>query len=139
MPKINNNDKFYKLKAAQRLREYLDVREDNDRSYIALGREAPSRANFARHLGVGRRVINDWDSEHEDFRELLQLLDTIQEDEVLNRALKGEFSAPIAKLVLMQYGYHERIQNDHISTDGTMSPKDVNPELVAELVKKLTD
>jgi hypothetical protein len=80
----------------------------------------PSVIGFARTLRVARSTIYKWAQEHPDFSDTLEHIGSEQEFTVLDKALVGEYVAPLAKLVLANHDYSDKTQTDHVSSDGSI-------------------
>ena len=81
----------------------------------------PSVIGFARSLRVARSTIYKWAQEHPEFSDTLEHIGSEQEFTVLDKALVGDYVAPIAKLVLANHDYSDKVQQDNISSDGSFS------------------
>lgn len=89
-----------------------------------LGHAIPSRAGLCCMLGISRETSYQWEKIHPAFSDTLRLVDVMQEHMTLNGGITGEFNPTIAKLVLSNnHGYSEKVQTDHTSSDGSMTPK----------------
>lgn len=101
--------------------------------------ELPTVEGLAVRLGVHKDTVYEW-ATHEDKREFsdtLNKIKMIQADQLLQKALKGEYNATIAKLMLsVNHGYKESTQVDNVSSDGSMTPSD---RVVFEIVDPYED
>ena len=68
-----------------------------------------------------------------EFLDTLELIKSRQEVELINKGLKGEFNASIAKLMLANHGYSEKQTLDHQSQGSSIisKSKPMRIELVA--------
>lgn len=109
--------------------------------WIAAGDKVPSVAGLACVIGIRRETCHAWASDPEnEFSNILKVIAEKQERELVNNGLTGDFVAPITKMMLTKHGYSDRVEQDHTSSDGSMSPqKPVDEKLVAALVQKLTE
>jgi hypothetical protein len=82
----------------------------------------PSVIGFARKLRVARSTIYKWAEEHPEFSDTLEHISSEQEFVVLDKALIGEYVAPMAKLALHNHGYSDKVAQDVTSSDGSMKP-----------------
>lgn len=82
----------------------------------------PSRAGLAVLLGCARNTLIEWGAAHPDFSNTLERLDAMQEKTLLSGGLSGAMNATITKLALSNHGYSERVQQDNVSSDRSMSP-----------------
>lgn len=92
--------------------------------FIECGDVVPSRAGLALELGLSRSTMANW----EKFPEFLVTLEKIaylQERISLNGGLKGDLNSTIVKLLLANHGYSDKVQQDNISTDGSLIPTQI--------------
>ena len=84
----------------------------------------PTVAGLACVLGVVRDTCYAWakDENKPEFSDILGELAQKQERVLIARGLVGEFNAPITKMMLTKHGYSDKVENDHTSSDGSMSP-----------------
>jgi hypothetical protein len=108
---------IYTQELVKRARGYLT-------SYQDMGDEVPTVAGLACVLGVVRDTCYQWasDPEKAEFSDILKELAQRQERVLVNKGLKGDFNAPITKMMLTKHGYSDKVENDHTSSDGTMTP-----------------
>lgn len=92
--------------------------------FIECGDVVPSRAGLALELQLSRSTMANW----EKFPEFLVTLEKIaylQERISLNGGLKGDLNPTIVKLLLANHGYSDKVQQDNISTDGSLIPTQI--------------
>lgn len=108
---------LYTPELVKRARGYLT-------SFKDMGDMIPSIAGLACVLGVTRETCHAWarDPKKEEFSDILKELAQRQERELLSGGLSGNFNPTISKLVLARHGYSDRVENDHTSSDGSMTP-----------------
>jgi hypothetical protein len=101
-------------------------------SFKDMGDVVPSIAGLACVLGVTRETCRAWGNEPEkaEFSAILLELAQRQERELLNNGLAGNFNAPITKMMLTKHGYSDKVETDHTSSDGTMTPQVVERVIV---------
>lgn len=102
----------------------LDYIENFDTKY---GDAVPSVVGLCAVLKRARATLYAWaDPKHpsyqESFSDILRAINEKQEQVTFNRALTGDYNAAIAKLLLGKHGYSDRVQQDNISTDGSLAP-----------------
>ena len=85
------------------------------------GHNIPSVVGLARVLKVSKKTLYNWGNSDDDFLHTLESINSEQEFTALNRALVGDYVAPIAKLVLANHDYSDKVQQDNISSDGSFS------------------
>ena len=78
-------------------------------NYKKHGDMMPSIAGLACELDVGRNTLYDWASqENNEFSNILARCNVLQERELLNNGLNGEFNPAITKLALEKHGYSDK-------------------------------
>lgn len=124
--------------AGGRPKTYKPEMVDKARNYIAdhesFDDPVPTVAGLACVLGVVRDTCYAWanDPEKPEFSDILNELAQKQERVLVRNGLIGGFNAPITKMMLTKHGYSDKVENDHTSSDGSMTPKPTVIELVAE-------
>lgn len=96
----------------------------------------PSAAGLCVWLGISRPTLHEWDRTYSDFSNTLDKIRSLQEKAALNKGLTGEFNSTIVKLVLANHGYSDKVQQDHTSSDGSMSPTAASDAVLAALKAK---
>lgn len=122
---------LYTPELVNRARGYLT-------SYQDMGDKVPSVAALACVLGVTRETCHAWanDPEKAEFSHILKELMQRQERALLNGGLGGDFNATITKMMLTKHGYSDRVENDHTSSDGSMTPRSTSAAVLAALQAK---
>ena len=82
----------------------------------------PAAARLARLLKVNKTTLYEWAKHHERFSNILDDMNAEQEMTLIDMGLLGEYNSNIVKLVLGKHGYHDRVEQDLSSSDGTMKP-----------------
>jgi hypothetical protein len=91
--------------------------------YEEQGDVIPSAAGLACWLGVAKSSVYLYAQQNDDFSDTLDAIQAKQETLTLNKGMTGDFNPTIAKLVLANHGYSDKVQQDNVSSDGSMSPK----------------
>jgi len=99
--------------------------------YEMHGHAVPSVAGMAVVVGVSRSTLYRWAEENSEFQDILDAVNEMQEFKAMNGGLTNTFNAQIVKLLLGKHGYHDKMDADLSSRDGTMTPKPTRIELVA--------
>lgn len=87
------------------------------------GDPVPSIAGLACEIGVHRETLRLWaKDENNKFFGILLTIAQMQERQLLKGGLLGDYNAPITKMMLTKHGYSDRVENDHTSSDGSMTP-----------------
>ena len=95
------------------------------------GDRVPSVAGLACEIGIHRETCYDWAKQEDKvFSDILKAIAQKQERELLNNGLDGTFNPPITKMMLSKHGYSDRVETDHSSKDGTMTPAVVERVIV---------
>ena len=92
-----------------------------DGGFADAGDVVPSRAGLALELGLSRNTLTNWEK-HPAFLSTLERVAHLQERISLNGGLKGDLNSTIVKLLLANHGYSDKVQQDNISSDASMSP-----------------
>lgn len=94
--------------------------------WITAGDKVPSVAGMACEIGVHRDTCHAWaGNDGNEFSDILKAIAQKQERELVNNGLTGDFVAPITKMMLTKHGYSDKVEQDHTSSDGTMTPKEI--------------
>ena len=85
----------------------------------------PTVAGLACELNISRDTCYEWgkDAQKPEFSDILSKIAQTQERTLVNNGLKGDYNAPIAKMMLTKHGYSDKTEVDNTSSDGSMSPK----------------
>lgn len=75
----------------------------------------PKRAGFALYLGISKSTLWEWEQKFEQLSNALKILDTVQEESIIDGALYNKMNAVIAKLLLSNHGYSDKIQTDNLN------------------------
>jgi hypothetical protein len=127
---------------AGRPSEYTPELVTRARGYLTafadMGDPVPTVAGLACVLGVVRGTLYRWAGEPDkaELKDILEELAQRQERQLIKGGLLGDYNAPITKMMLTKHGYSDKIEADHTSSDGTMSPK---PTLIEFIAPKVAD
>ena len=91
--------------------------------YEEQGDVIPSVSGLACWLGVAKSSVYLYAQQNDDFSDTLDAIQAKQETLTLNKGMTGDFNPTIAKLVLANHGYSDKVQQEHTSPDGSMTPK----------------
>lgn len=108
----------YTPELVEKARDYIDG------GWEDLGDAIPSVAGLAVHLKKGRDTLHRWAKEDgkEEFSDMLAEMLAKQENILLSKGLTNEHNPTITKLVLSKHGYSDKVEQDHKSSDGSMTP-----------------
>ena len=75
-----------------------------------LGDMIPSQIALQEYIGISNACLSDWrnDPEKEEFSSILEKINRLQQRELLNNGLSGDFNSNITKLALGKHGYHDK-------------------------------
>jgi len=117
----------YTPEAIEKARAYVDGGWIND------GDQVPTIAGLAIALDVSRETVRAWGHEAEqkpDFSAILGKLGAKQEQKLVNSGLTGEFSSPIAKMMLTKHGYSDSVKSEHSGPNGGSIPVEIKRTFV---------
>ena len=86
--------------AIQGVSDYMDLCKE--KSFL------PTVAGLAVQMGVARSTIYLWAENHPEFSDILELLLSQQESQLIQNSLVGMYNAPITKLLLTKHGYTDK-------------------------------
>ena len=113
--------------AVEKANAYLDG------GWQELGHATPHIAGLAPHLNVSRKTLYNWKESNEEFLHILDRLLAIQESELWNKGLQGEFQPTLVKLMLTKHGYSDRQEISGV--DGAAMEVDTENKVVIEIVE----
>lgn len=104
----------YNAEILEKAKQYVES------GYINAGHQIPTIAGLSKTLNVHRDTIYGWaeDPEKEEFSDTLSKIKSEQEIVLLSKGLTGDFNGAIAKLVLHNHGYHDKVDNTLSSPGG---------------------
>lgn len=114
----------YGPKVIDRAKKYRDGQ------WKVEGDAVPQLAGLACYIGVNRSTVQDWEAKHEEFSVICRDIMTAQERALANGGLTGEFAQPITKMMMAKHGFSDKVENDHTSSDRSMSPTVVERVIV---------
>lgn len=96
-----------------------DAREYLEGGYLANGKVIPSTVGLSLFLGVSRQTLENWADipENSEFLDILDAIQSTQQELLLNSGLDGTFNPSITKLVLGKHGFQERSETTHQGGD----------------------
>lgn len=116
--------------AGGRPTEYNESKLMMARAYIEGGWEAqgdvvPQVVSLALAMGVSKAVIYQWakDPDKKEFVDILTRVQQAQEQKLINGGLSGGFNPAVTKMLLCKHGYSDKVEQDHTSSDRSMTPK----------------
>ena len=101
-----------------------------------VGHAVPSVVGLCSILNMRRATIYDLANKDEhDFKNILQVINEQQELVTFNRALRGEYNAAIAKLLLGKHGYHDKVDSTNNNVNVNLS--DLSDDELMRRLKEL--
>lgn len=89
------------------------------------GDAVPTVVGLAIDLGIDEETAHRWGKEKgkEEFSKLLTRVKDLQHRHLVNKGLNGETNPAITKMMMTKHGYSDKVEQDHTSSDGSMTPK----------------
>ena len=108
---------------------------DYIRDYGNHGHMIPSIEGLAMVLDLHRDTLYEWakDKKTKKFSDILGKILQMQQLTLINGGLSNKFNSAITKLVLGKHGFHDKMEQDISSSDGSMKPT------IIELVGKVNE
>jgi hypothetical protein len=128
-PNLNGRPVEYTEDVPNKVGEYVNSCFEN--------KELPTKAGLAVYIGICKQTLLTWAKKSEQLLDALKKMDSLQENECWQKALKGEYNPTIAKLLLANHGYYDKVQNDNTNTNLNTDIKDEENGKTAE--EKLQD
>ena len=103
-----------------------------DEGYKEQGDAIPSIVGMSRYVERSRRSLYNYGTDHPEFLHTLERCNDEQLRVTMNGGINGEFNATIAKLVMANHGFSDKVDNTHSGPDGkpveTITRTIVKPE-----------
>ena len=95
------------------------------------GDPVPTVAGLACEIGLSRDTCYEWAKhENKEFSDILTSIAQNQERQLVKGGLRGDFNAPISKMMLTKHGYSDAVDNRHTSPDGSMTPQVITRTII---------
>ena len=105
--------------------------------YQEFGDVVPTLAGLACFCDIDRDTVHTWIKKHPDFSDTAKRISALQERMLVNGGLSKANDSSITKLLLASnHGYSDKVQQDVISTDGSMSQKDQSDAIIKAIQAK---
>ena len=115
--------------------EMVDKSYEYINDYEIHGDMIPSIEGLAEVLELHRDTLYDWaKQDSKEFSDILGMLIQKQQKVLINNGLSNTFNSAITKLVLGKHGFHDKMEQDISSKDGSMKPTVIR--LVAKVNEK---
>lgn len=133
----------YNDEVLKRSYEYLECFTDRKKQKELTPRQLfPSIEGLCRYIGRARSTVYKWASDEgkEDFSDIVNGINEMQHLILQNEGASGVFNPTIAKLLLAKHGHSDRVEQDHKSSDGSMTPHSVDVHVTKDdIVAALKD
>lgn len=111
------------------------------RAYVdefeTYGHAVPSVVGLCKVIGRARSTVYQWAQNPDSgIADILEAINENQELETFNKALKGEYNATIAKLLLGKHGYHDKQDTEIV---GKIDYSDISDTELDNRLKALLD
>lgn len=100
MAEVGRPTAYDAANAIQSVSDYMDLCKE--KTFL------PTVAGLAVQMAVARSTIYLWAQEHSEFSDVLELLLSQQESQLIQNSLVGMYNAPITKLLLTKHGYNDK-------------------------------
>jgi hypothetical protein len=113
-------------------RELLDKCYTYIAEWRTLGDMIPSQIALQEYIDISNACLNDWknDPEKEEFSRILDKINRLQQHELINKGLSGDFNSNITKLVLGKHGFHDKQETTN-KTEITLSDDELDMRIKA--------
>ena|SRR5690348_9535389 len=114
----------------QATKQYLDSCIDEQRQVVVGESEKftsykektivnlPTIEGLARHLGIHKDTVYEWEKIHPEFSDLVNALRNEQAARLINMGLSGDYNPMVAKLILGKHGYADKTETELTGKDG---------------------
>ena len=134
-PNLDGRPSEYTEDVPQKLVPYLEWCKEN--------KSLPKRAGFALYIGVSKQTLLTWSQKHPQLLDALKQIDIIQESQLIDGSLFNQMNAVIAKLLLTNHGYSDKVQTDNlntnINTDADKNDDRPLEERLADILNKIKE
>ena len=88
------------------------------------GCKFPTIEGFCVSIGIHKQTLHNWMKDNKELFDVYSQCKQRQMDILITNTLNGNYKENFAKFVAMNlYGMKEKTENDHKSSDGSMTPK----------------
>lgn len=84
-----------------------------------VGQQTPSIVGLALYLGIVKSTVYKWagEDDKEDFSDICEAVNNMQESCLINNGLIGVFSPPITKMMMTKHGYSDKVETVNTNTE----------------------
>ena len=89
------------------------------------GDVVPMVVGLCKAINRSKSIVYAWckDEDKKEFLDIVNAIGELQEGKLINGTLTKEFEPRTANMMLSKYGYSTKVENDHTSSDGSMTPE----------------
>lgn len=104
--------------------EVLAKAEDYLENYKGYGDVIPMVVGLCRAINRSKAIVYDWckQDDKKEFSDIVAAIGEYQENRLINGMLMGELKEQTGKMLLAKHGYSDKVEQNHTSSDGSMSP-----------------
>lgn len=114
--------------------EYCDEVEKYMKHTGRENQELPTVEGFARHLGLWRSTLYDWENLYPDFKQALDVLRSAQKEQLMNDGLYGGKEVNSTMAIFLLKVNHDMIEKT--AMDITSAGKGIAPMVVLDTQKE---
>lgn len=96
-----------KGKISFRYRRIIIGQKVEEEKYTKWNPNLPTKGGLAVYIGVSRDTLYDWAEKYPEFSDIMEKLGAMQEGELINKGLSGDYNPTISKVLLTKHGYRE--------------------------------
>lgn len=84
----------------------------------------PTVVGLCKAINRSKAIVYDWAKQKDkvEFSDILCQISEAQEGKLIKGGLTSDFNPAITKMLLAKHGYSDKVEQDHKSSDGSMSP-----------------
>lgn len=103
--------------------ELLEAAEAYLENHETAGDLVPSVVGLCLSIGISKSIAYDWAKQPDKaaFSDILTRVEANQERKLISGGLAGDYNPAITKMMMTKHGYSDKIEQDHTSSDGSMS------------------
>lgn len=110
--------------------------EDYIENYESCGDAVPTVVGLALEIGVSRSTCYEWADRDDRFSDIFTRVESTQERRLVTGGLEGDYNPAITKMMLTKHGYTDKVEQAHISPDGSMSPRKEPKEMTLDELRE---
>ena len=115
-------DNFLPLGRPTKYNDELQAKADDYVENYDTNSVVPTIAELSLILDISDSTFYEWRDKYPEFARTLDRIMKTQEVGLVNKSLRNEINPTIAKLMMHNHDYSDRVEQDLKSTDGSMKP-----------------